>query len=375
MKSSHCKLEILRLSGCLVTEEGCSSLASVLSVNPSHLKELDLTFNHLGDTGVKLISDRLKNPHCNLEILRLSVCSLTVDSCRALASALQAEKCPLKELDLSNNDLQDSGVKLLSAGLKSSHCKLETLRLSGCLVTEEGCSSLTSALISNPSHLKELDLTYNHPGESGVKLLSAKLGDPHCRLETLRVEHSGKKWIKAGLRKYTCELTLDPNTAHEDLALFEENKKVMYLGERNEYPDHPERFDEYAQVLSRECLMGRCYCEVEWSGWAALAITYKAISRKGDSKKCQFGFNEKSWVLYCSHITYSVRYNKKFTDIPVPSSKRVAVYLDWQAGTLSFYSISTDTDTLTHLHTFHSTFTEPLYAGFRVWVSNSSVRL
>ncbi|XP_036418740.1 NACHT, LRR and PYD domains-containing protein 12-like [Colossoma macropomum] len=363
------------LAGCNLTMNSCETLCSALKSANTLLTELDLSNNDLQDSGVALLSAGLKSSYCRLAILRLSVCNLTVDSCRALSSALQSEKCPLKELDLSNNDLHDSGVKLLSAGLKSSHCKLETLRLSGCLVTEEGCSSLTSALNLNPSHLKELDLTYNHPGESAVNLLSAKLGDPYCRLETLRVEHSGKKWIKAGLRKYTCELTLDPNTAHEDLALSEENRKVMYLGERNEYPDHPERFDEYAQVLSRESLMGRCYCEAEWSGWAAIAITYKAITRKGDSNKCQFGFNEKSWILYCSHISYSVRYNKKITDIPVPSSKRVAVYLDWLAGTLSFYSISTDTDTLTHLHTFHSTFTEPLYAGFRVWVSKSSVRV
>ncbi|XP_076846982.1 ribonuclease inhibitor-like [Brachyhypopomus gauderio] len=97
------------------------------------------------------------------------------------------ENSLLRVLDLSNNDLNNSGVEQLSAGLKSSHCKLETLRLSGCLVTEEGCSSLASALSSNPSHLKELDLTYNHPGESGVKLLSARLEDPHCSLDTLRV--------------------------------------------------------------------------------------------------------------------------------------------------------------------------------------------
>ncbi|KAI4899181.1 hypothetical protein NFI96_003322 [Prochilodus magdalenae] len=58
--------------------------------------------------------------------------------------------------------------------------------LSGCMVTEKGCSYLASALSENPSHLKELDLSYNHPGDTGVKLLSARLEDPHCRLTTLR---------------------------------------------------------------------------------------------------------------------------------------------------------------------------------------------
>ncbi|XP_077952888.1 protein NLRC3-like [Gasterosteus aculeatus] len=120
----------------------------------------------------------------------LSYCNLSERSCDALSSVLSSQSSSLRELDLSNNHLQDLGVKLLSAGLKSPHCELETLRLSGCLITEEGCASLASALSSNPSYLRELDLSYNHPGDSGVKLLSAGLEDPHWRLETLRYEEA-----------------------------------------------------------------------------------------------------------------------------------------------------------------------------------------
>ncbi|XP_036418747.1 NACHT, LRR and PYD domains-containing protein 12-like isoform X2 [Colossoma macropomum] len=377
LKSSTCKLQILRLSGCSITEAGISSLATALSANPSNLKELDIAYNDPLDKGMKLLSATLEDPHCKLETLRLAVCNLTMGSCRALSSALQSENSSLRELDLSNNDLQDSGVKLLSAGLMSTHCKLETLCLSGCLVTEEGCASLASALSSNPSHLKELDLTYNYPGDSGVKLLSSKLEDPHCKLETLRLEHAGTMWIKLGLRKYAFKLTLDPNTAHAGLSISEENRKVVVVREHQSYPDHPERFDYCKQVLCRESLTGRCYWEVEWSKWTAIAVTYKGISRKGNTDDCRFGFSEKSLRLFCSHIGYSVWHNKKSIAIPVPSSSsnRVGVYLDWSAGTLSFYKVSSDTSTLTHLHTFHSTFTEPIYAGFAVWTNDSSVCL
>uniref|UniRef100_A0A3B3QUF3 SPRY-associated domain-containing protein n=1 Tax=Paramormyrops kingsleyae TaxID=1676925 RepID=A0A3B3QUF3_9TELE len=136
--------------------------------------------------------------------LRVGQCELTEKCCEALASALRSKSSLLIELDLSDNDLQDSGVKLLSAGLGDSHCKLEILRLSGCRVTEEGCSSLASALRSNPSHLRELDLSYNHPGDSGVKLLSAVLEDPSCKLEKLNVDHSGECRTRPGLQKCKC---------------------------------------------------------------------------------------------------------------------------------------------------------------------------
>ncbi|XP_038566823.1 NACHT, LRR and PYD domains-containing protein 12-like [Micropterus salmoides] len=369
------RLDTLRLSACLITEEGCASLASALNFNPSHLRALDLGFNYPGDSGVKLLSAGLDDPHWRLDTLSLNDCNLSERSCEALFLVLTSQSASLRELDLSNNNLQDSGVKLLSAGLESLHCKLETLRLSGCLITEEGCASLASALSSNPSHLRELDLSYNHPGDSGVKLLSTGLEDLHWRLDTLRVEPAGVRWLRPGLRKYSCELTLDTNTVNRWIKLSDNNKKATHVEEDQFYPDHPDRFDTWLQLLCGNGLTGRCYWEVIWRGDVHISVSYRGISRTGDSKDCVFGENDKSWNLFCSHDGhYSIWHNnRRTTSSSSSSSNRVAVYVDCPAGSLSFYRVSSDT--LIHLHTFHTTFTEPLYPGFGFRWSASSVSL
>ncbi|XP_050957517.1 NACHT, LRR and PYD domains-containing protein 12-like isoform X2 [Labeo rohita] len=185
LEDPHCKLEKLRLYSCGVTDKGCAALASALRSNPSHLRELSLSWNKIGDLGVKLLCAILEDPHCKLEKLWLCNCGVTDKGCAALASALRSNPSHLRQLDLSWNKIEDLGVKILCAGLEDHHCKLETLRLYDCGITAEGCAALASALRSNPSHLRELSLSGNEMGDLGVKLLSAELEDPHCKLEIL----------------------------------------------------------------------------------------------------------------------------------------------------------------------------------------------
>ncbi|XP_056615472.1 NACHT, LRR and PYD domains-containing protein 3-like [Triplophysa dalaica] len=372
LKTHNCQLQTLRLSLCNVTEECCVSLSSCLQSSTS-LRELDLSNNDLKDSGVKLISDALKTHNCQLHTLRLSWCNVTEECCVSLSSCLQSSTS-LRELDLSNNDLKDSGVKLISDALKTHNCQLHTLRLSGCMVTDEGCCSLASALSSQSSHLRELDLSYNHPQHTTLQLLSHTLNDPNY---TINVSHGGETRIRAGLHKYVCDLTLDLNTTHTKLKVSEENRKITRVRERQSYPDHPDRFDVYPQVLCRESLTGWCYWETEWSGsFVHISVSYKSIKRKGESYDCVFGFNVKSWSLFCSDDTFTAVHNNKQTHISVSPGvcKRAGVYVDQSAGTLSFYSVS-DTHTITHLHTYYTTFTEPLCAGFGVYECNSSVCL
>uniref|UniRef100_A0A3B3C7P4 NACHT domain-containing protein n=1 Tax=Oryzias melastigma TaxID=30732 RepID=A0A3B3C7P4_ORYME len=304
----------------------------------------------------------------------LSACNLSERSCAALSSVLSSQSSSLIDLDLSNNNLQDSGVKLLSAGLESPHCELETLSLSDCLITEEGCTSLASALKSNPSYLRELDLSYNHPGEAGMKLLSAALEDPHFRLDTLRVEPAGDQWLTQGLRKYSCCLTIDTNTVNRNLKLSDNNRKVTFEKELQSYPDHPDRFDHWYQLLCRDGLTGRCYWEVEWTNRVSITVSYRGIRRKGNTNDCFFGENNQSWSLICTDYDgFYVWHNNNKTPVcsSVSSSLRVAVYVDYPGGILSFFRVSSDS--LIHLHTFNTTFTEPLYPGFGLWPGSSMV--
>nr|XP_029503367.1 stonustoxin subunit beta-like [Oncorhynchus nerka] len=242
------------------------------------------------------------------------------------------------------------------------------------------------------------------------------------------------------MTKYACDLTLDPNTAHRNLSLSEGNRRVERVKEEQPYPDHPERFDHYTQVLCREGLTGRCYWEVECSGLADIGVTYKGISRKGDGSASEFGYNKKSWRLICRGNHYGALHNSQYTTIhaphlinppqpqrdqssspprlinpPQPQRDRssspprlinppqpqrdqssspprlinppqlqrdqssspprlgVGVFLDWPVGTLSFYEIYSDT--MTHVYTFQTIFTEPLYPWFSVSNEGSSVSL
>ncbi|XP_051535036.1 NACHT, LRR and PYD domains-containing protein 12-like isoform X2 [Myxocyprinus asiaticus] len=183
-ENTHCKLEMLRLMYCGITHEGCAALASALKSNLSSiLKELNLSGNKLSNSGVKLVLAGLENPLCKLEILKLMYCGVTDEGCAALASVIKSNTTDLKELYLDNNELRDSGVKLLSSAMENSHCKIQTLKLWDCGFTDEGCAVLASALRSNPSHLRNLYLFGNKLGHSGTKLLSALCDDPHNKLE------------------------------------------------------------------------------------------------------------------------------------------------------------------------------------------------
>ncbi|KAK0147883.1 Tripartite motif-containing protein 47 [Merluccius polli] len=219
--------------------------------------------------------------------------------------------------------------------------------------------------LKNPPHTRDwTKVEVCPPSDDGT--LRRTLDQPQ---ETLNMEMVPD--LRSTLLQYACGLTLDPNTASICLSLSEDHRKVTVVRKEQSYPDHPERFDHWPQVLCREGLTGRCYWEVERIGRVNIGVTYRQITRRGDGHDSLLGGNNKSWSLHCHDGGYSVRYNGSITVIrfPPPVSTRVGVYLDRPAGSLSFYRVSPgvggSSDTLTHIHTFHTTFTqEDLLPGF-----------
>uniref|UniRef100_A0A669DKL5 NACHT domain-containing protein n=1 Tax=Oreochromis niloticus TaxID=8128 RepID=A0A669DKL5_ORENI len=238
MKSPYCKLEILRLSGCDLSDRSCETLSSVVSFKSSSLRELDLSYNDLRDFGLKHLFAGMKSPYCKLESLRLSSCNLSDRSCKTMSSVLSFESSSLRELDLGYNNLQDSGVNLLFAGMKSPYCKLETLRLSCCNVSYRSSEALSSVLSSQYSSLKELDLSNNNKlQDSGVKLLFARMKSPYLKLEMLRL--SGCNLSDRGCEVLSSVLSSRSSSVRElDLSnnsLWDSGIKLLFAGMKSPY--------------------------------------------------------------------------------------------------------------------------------------------
>ncbi|KAL2086123.1 hypothetical protein ACEWY4_017182 [Coilia grayii] len=375
-----CKKAIL--ADCNLSEQSLEMVLSALALASCPLRELDLSGNPLQPPSVLLLATQLRSPHCRLQTLRLSSCELTEHGSKSLAAVLSSGSSCLRVLDLSNNKLRDAGALQLSTQLQNPNCKLETLGLSSCHISQAGSAFLCS-VVSQGSSLKELDLRHNAVGQPAANLLVSALQDSHSTLQTAGINGVVDTWLESGPGRYSCELTLDENTANAHLAFPEVtskvNSKVSFLEDPQLYSDRPERFAYWPQVLCKEGLSRRSYWELEWAEHVDVGVAYRSIGRKLEDGRCVLGQNEQSWSMEChasdGHHRYSAWRKGKRVEVQgagrcVPASfGRVGVYLDWLGGTLSFYNIATDV--IQHLHTYRAAFTEPLYPGFMIWPKSS----
>ncbi|KAK3569701.1 hypothetical protein QTP86_003136 [Hemibagrus guttatus] len=189
LQDPDCKLNTLRLLKSPAAQEGRDLLYRVLGVNPLLQRELNVSEKISGDSQVKQLSALLEDSHCRPEILKVNNSRMTNEGCAALTSALGLNPSHLRELELSGNKLGGSGMKELCGVLKNQQFNLLKLGLCKCSITEDDCTAVVSALGLNPSHLKELDLSDNTLGDTGVKQLSDLLQNSHCTLEKLKVAY------------------------------------------------------------------------------------------------------------------------------------------------------------------------------------------
>ncbi|XP_055777946.1 tripartite motif-containing protein 16-like [Salvelinus fontinalis] len=232
-------------------------------------------------------------------------------------------------------------------------------------------SDLASIVVRPPQYFGYVSKTVSELREKLEDFLKGEWTKISTTVNIVEVVLPPEPKTREELLQYSCQLTLDPNTACTHLSLSEGNRKVTTTRQVLPYPDHPDRFTNQCQVLCREGLSGGCYWEVEWSGvYVITTVSYKDISRT--ERDNIFGFNNKSWSLQCYNGCYWFRHNNVKTKVSGPQSSRVGVYLDHKAGTLSFYSVS---DTMTLLHRVQTTFTQPLYAGFNLIGTAELVKL
>uniref|UniRef100_A0A3Q3BJ99 NACHT LRR and PYD domain-containing protein n=1 Tax=Kryptolebias marmoratus TaxID=37003 RepID=A0A3Q3BJ99_KRYMA len=315
-----------RLWDCSFSAISRASLVSALKSNPSHLRELDLSFSSLQDPGVEMLSAFLESPDCKLQSLKsdtlfefnqvfrdlilikppklksflklqfLWSCSLSATSCSYLVSALKSNPSHMRYLNLSNNNLQDSGVETLCAFLQSPACKLETLRLAKCGLSEISCESLSSALKSNPSHLRELNLGFNDLQDPGVKKLCAFLESPDCKLETLRLT----KCSLVDLHRASLVPALKSNPSHlRELNLRYNNLQDPGVEQLCEYLKSP---DCKLQTLRSDIRLDQCF-----SG--SLNVSFCLLNRLVLSFVCFSLRNCSLSEISCSYLVSALKSN------------------------------------------------------------------
>nr|XP_055037568.1 E3 ubiquitin-protein ligase TRIM16-like [Misgurnus anguillicaudatus] len=276
-------------------------------------------------------------------------------------TAVSRAKGVMKHLEQEIDDLRRRDAKLTQFSHTDNHIHF--------LQSFQSLSAAPESSVSQRFTLSSL-LSFDDVRKS-LSQLKDKLED-FCREEIEKISGevtyisviSDELKTREDFLQYFKQFTLDSNTVNEIIQLSDGNRTAADTNTDHQYPDHPDRFDCWRQVLCRESLCGRSYWEVEWSGDVGISVSYKSISRKGLGYECLFGYNDQSWSLYCSDSSCSFIHNNKETELPVVlSSCRIGVYVDHSTGSLSFYSVS---NTMNLIHRVKTTFTKPLYPGFRI---------
>ncbi|XP_058625224.1 E3 ubiquitin/ISG15 ligase TRIM25-like isoform X3 [Onychostoma macrolepis] len=376
---------------CLVDEHKNHDTVSIAAARTEKQK-------HLGETQIKL-NQKIQKKEEDIQELREAVAShkrsaqtAVEDSERIFTELIRSIEKRRSEVKQLIRDQERAAVSRAEMKLQRLEKEIHDLRrrdaeLKQLSETQDHVhflQSLSSASVSlsgaTDAYTVSPHLTFNDVVKS-VSQLRDKLQD-FCKEETEKIIETVKTIqviiapeyeTREEFLQYFHPFTLDSNTIYSSLCLSEDNTVITSTSCNYRYPNHPERFDYWIEALCRESVSGRCYWEVEYGGneGVHIAVAYKSIKRKGKSGDSRFGYNDQSWRLYCCNSSCSFRHNTIRTVLPVVSSRKIGVYVDHGAGTLSFLSVS---DTISLIHRVQTTFTQPLYPGIGLQ-NNTTVKL
>ncbi|XP_055081569.1 NLR family CARD domain-containing protein 3-like [Periophthalmus magnuspinnatus] len=342
-------MRVGRLAGKNMSPAAWPALSFLLLSSDSDLEEFDLRKYQASE---RALLGLLPVVRASTKVL-VSGRRLSPHSCGPQASVLSSSSPT--HLDLSLNDLQDSGEEPPCSGLKSAPCSQETPRLDPPReVWMQSKNGLSAEKKLNKHHsLNEMnDLSLGNEKQEDLR------GGPEVKVSSKEMlDPPGEVQMVSDLRMYSCEFSLDPNSAHRRLLLSEDKRTVTCV-----------KVEQKGALL----LGG----EVE-RGVGFIAVSYGRIKRRGDESV--FGHNDLSWSLEINRGECFTRHNKERTKVcdwlsssGGVSSGRVGVFLDSEAGALSFYQVFSD-GRLSHIWTFSSSFSEPLFPGFILFTEGSSV--
>ncbi|XP_062295634.1 tripartite motif-containing protein 16-like [Scomber scombrus] len=377
---------------CSVEDHKCHDTVSAAAERTERQRELEVSRLN--------IQQRIQDREKDVKLLQQEVEAVSLSADKAVEDSekiftqlirlLQKRSSDVKQQIRSQQETEVSGVKELQEKLQQeiTELKRKDAELKQLSHTEDHNQFLHNypsvSQLSEPTDSSSINirpLRYFEDVTAAVSELRDKLQDilrnkwTNISLAVTNVDvllPQPEPKTRAEFLKYSCQITLDPNTANPYLLLSEGNRKVKWTRQQQSYSSYTDRFTDRRQVLSRESLTGRCYWEVERRGEVRVAVAYRNVSRGGDRNQCGFGYNDKSWSLVCGTNSYKFWFNNIFTPVSGPVSSRVGVYLDHRAGILSFYSIS---EIMTLLHRVQTTFTQPLYAGLHLYFEGVTAEL
>ncbi|XP_042634402.1 tripartite motif-containing protein 16-like isoform X3 [Cyprinus carpio] len=275
-------------------------------------------------------------------------------------AAVRRAEGQLEQLEQEIEDLRRRDAELEQLSHTDNHiCFFQSFQS---LSVPPGSTDSPSITVSSRLSFDDVGKSVSHLRDKLENFCREEIEKISCRVTYIVVIPTSEPKTREDFLQYSRQLNVDLNTVNKLLCLSKGNRVITYTNKGQPYPDHPDRFDHWSQVLCRESACGRCYWEVEWKGRVDISVSYKSINRKGWSDESEFGCNDQSWSWLCSDSRCSFWHNNGRTALPVvSSSSRIGVYVDQSAGTLYFYSVS---DTMTLIHRVQTTFTQPLYAGF-----------